>query len=219
MGTLSDLGGAIRYAGTVIHRSWSDTTRFYGWGGRTVFLVVGPFLVGVLLRAFWNSDDIGPFIESALYGVAATGVLFPALFVWNLILAPTRIDAELRARIAGLERQTQSREQKQAIADLLNERYEAGVVIRDSTKPQFSTRDAVNARRWHTKNLRILEGEISPDEFYLYRTIVPNDPPLERGRLTFGILFTHRDLEKFTARLEKLRLMVARHIKATEQDS
>lgn len=203
----------MRYLCTEASRAWSDSKRFYGSSGRALFLLLAPFVVGVVLRIEYDTTDVTPFVKSGLFGVAATIVVFVTVLAWNFLLAPSRIDAELRVRIANLERQTETQEQKAATTQLLKERHEAGVAIRDSTNQLFSRLDALKVRKWHSENLRLLEGAIAPDEFYLYRTIVPDDPPLKGARVRFGLNSPQSDLERFAARLDKLRLMVARHMK------
>lgn len=64
-----------------------------------------------------------------------------------LVIAPYQIVSELRAQIAEFERRTLNREQRASIANLLQERYEGGVAIRDRNEQENRVGRIFEARR------------------------------------------------------------------------
>lgn len=77
-------------------RAWSDTTSFFGWSWKQI---VWPllFIFGLYLHSQWSEDKNAPQQEILLwvtYTVAPATAFASALFFWNLVLAPYRIQKD-----------------------------------------------------------------------------------------------------------------------------
>lgn len=200
----------------MLRRAFGDTKTLYGWGSKTILLVVLPSVLTIALD-FLRLDDaeFQRHLLTVAYGLLAPVIVALLIFLWNLALAPSRIDSELREQIGALQRSSQTREDTQIIADLLQARFQAGEAIRDS---QESARiKAKKALKWHKANLREFEEHLPRDELFMYQTIVADEKSFGRG--SHPIVWAQERMEKLDNRLAKLRLMIGRYIRAVEDDT
>lgn len=93
-----------------ITRAWTDTFRLLGgWG--LVFAVLAIPIVGFGLHAYLQGPEAmtPEFQIWLIYGLASTGLVFTVIYVWNLVLAPYRIErdahAETKSKLAKIEAQ------------------------------------------------------------------------------------------------------------------
>ena len=115
---------------------------------------------------------------------------------------------ELRQELNGYMRRMECRADQDEIAQVLQDRYDVGVaIIRGSA--YFDHRSSQEAYRWHQKNLKIFEGLIPRDEYFMYKTIAPDPEPKGGGRrLPFIMGSSYHAYHE--QRLGKLRLILGR---------
>ena len=86
-----------------IKRAWSDTFHFLGgWG--LLFGVVAIPLVGFALHAGVRGPQamMPEFEIWLIYGLAATGIVFSGIFLWNLVWARYRLEREAHEKTKAL---------------------------------------------------------------------------------------------------------------------
>ncbi len=83
-----------------IRRAWLDTFKFLGGRSLIVTLLLIP-PVGFALH--WLTSGLAKMLQEmtawAIYGLAATGVIFVCIFLFNLACAPYRIERDLRVAL------------------------------------------------------------------------------------------------------------------------
>ena len=83
--------------GQCFRRSWRDTLRFMG-GPQVALAVLAIPAVGFLLH--WSIDGARQAADEihmwVIYGLAATGIVFATIFLWNLLWSPYRVERDRR---------------------------------------------------------------------------------------------------------------------------
>lgn len=207
----------MRYRAALAQRAFVDSLAFYGWGRKTVFLIVGPLVVGVVLRFAIDPDAVRPLVVSGVFGIAVTVVLFLLVLLWHLFVSSSRMHGEQAAEIGTLQAQLETRTKSNNIAELLLARYLAGEAILNT--PQRRESQAVDAQYWHQETLRLLEPVLSRHEFVAYQTAVIGQS--EPDESLDGILnpYTFNPTQELAAhggRLKKLRAMMMRFYSTDE---
>jgi len=211
---LGHLKKALSYYWIVIKRAWSETISIFGWGWKSVVLLVLPAIVAfVFLVRFPDEKGFADYLVSGVYAVVVSAVVFAIVFSFYLLLAPSMLYSEIRNQLSEQMAQIRQRANRLEIADILKRCYEDGKAIKKSGGiVNFTGLEVRKAKRWHQENLRLFKDLLPGDEYYMYETLVedpdPDDGPLPT--LGFGLLNYH---EVHGARLKKLRLIIARVLK------
>ena len=80
----SGLGIAFRYEARVLRRAFGDTKTLYGWGCKTILLVVLPSVLTIALD-FLRLDDaeFQRHLLTVAYGLLAPVIVALLIFLWN----------------------------------------------------------------------------------------------------------------------------------------
>lgn len=174
-----------------------------------MLLVVLPGLMAfIFLLKFPGNDGLTEYLRSGLFAVIVSVTVFALIFVINLLLTPSRMDYELRQELSSHMRRVEQRANQDEITQVLQDRYDAGAAI-SGGRTSLDYRGALDAYRWHRENLKIFEGLIPRNEYFMYKTIAP-DPEPKGGKRKLSFLRGVSYGAHHEHRLGKLRLILGR---------
>jgi len=117
-----------RYVARLFNKAFSDTVGFFGWNRRSLVLPIAGF-AGMGTRWAISGWDVvaGDITATVFYVLAPVGAVTIALFLYNLIRAPDRLQAACEARAAELSRSLDIIRNKQDKVDHLSGLLSEGI--------------------------------------------------------------------------------------------
>lgn len=189
------------YWGLVVKRAWKDSAPIIDPSKLIGRLFIGGIAVAILFV-------LGSTIADArtqwwIIGLAAVGVFWLIVFLYNLVCAPGRLHRDQAKSIETLEQRIEKRKIQQTHIDEMRALWEEGEALFKS----YSVRDfgqfSADARRWFERVRESLRATVKPNETWMFETIANLMPEKE----------AHNALAE---RLAKLRSVVNRMIELRE---
>jgi len=210
--------GSIRLALSYEKRVWGraikDTIEFFGLNKQSLIVPI-LWLFGLLVYVWIEGLDkaIDEVLVTFAFSLAPIGVFAVLLTLWNMAMAPSRIDNELREKNVELGGKLRGKQKSLEIADYLQNAY----MIADELLSRNPSNDdemwdwITQAQEWYTNTSPLVREYLTLNESFMFDTVVDSAQFREHD------YEQNRDILR--ARNNKLRLIINRYLQDIDQNN